>query len=80
MCIYVYVYICVCVQADSPHDVRLLKRSLREALEQHFQLLQEAEQDIVTRIEALKAKRQAISERKRSHYMCLVNLIACYRK
>nr|KAG5692795.1 hypothetical protein BaRGS_002925 [Batillaria attramentaria]KAG5704767.1 hypothetical protein BaRGS_005223 [Batillaria attramentaria] len=61
-------------------DARLLKRSLQDALQQHFELLQEAEEDIMERIEALKAKRQAISQRKRSHYMCLVNLIACYRK
>ena len=60
-------------------DARLLKRSLRDALQQHFELLQEAEEDILQRIEALKAKRQAISQRKRSHYMCLVNLIACYK-
>ncbi|XP_076451405.1 uncharacterized protein LOC143287331 [Babylonia areolata] len=60
-------------------DARLLKRSLREELERHFALLQEAEEDLLQRIEALKAQRQAVSQRKRSHYMCMVNIVACYK-
>jgi cell division protein FtsB len=59
---------------------RLLKRSLRSALQEQFELLQEAEMDIQQQIEALKAKREKISQRKRSHYMCLVNVVACFRK
>nr|AQS80487.1 allatostatin-C precursor [Charonia tritonis] len=63
----------------SEDDARLLKRSLREELQQHFELLQEAEENILQKIEALRAQRQAISQRKRSHYMCLVNIVACYK-
>ncbi|XP_046556685.1 uncharacterized protein LOC124265877 [Haliotis rubra] len=61
-------------------DTVLLKRSLRQAYEDQLAMLQEAEENLTQQIAALQHQRQEITQRKRSHYMCLVNLITCYRK
>ncbi|KAK6177371.1 hypothetical protein SNE40_015485 [Patella caerulea] len=96
LCIISAILICLCqtvltekvirgasreeLEEHTVNDNRILKRSLREAYESHLAMLQEAEQSLTKQIEELKARREELSSRKRSHVMCLVNLISCFRK
>lgn len=64
-------------ESDPGEAWKMLKTA---ELQQQLAVLDEAEARVLGQIQALRAEKAQLVEKKRGHRQCLVNLVACYRK